>query len=231
MMKKVIPSTIAVLVACWHFNPVDAAPTDSMLPSSGPYAVDRRIQLAYEHIKANRFESATPLLIAALRIDNNNITARRYLAYALLKSARPREALVHLGYVVQMTQPTALDLYVFAEAYRLTNSPEKAEQAYLESLKIDPHFYTARVGLINFYSETARAKLAISQCVAGEQLSADARTAAIFKALWAKIKSPAFEPGPIVSVGKAPGSEPESMVSNNDAVELDLMPSQVVCRM
>lgn len=102
----------------------------------------------YEQLKIGDLSSACNSFMAVIKQDPDSPMARRYLSYTLLQLGQPGDALSQLIYLTRLQKPSALDWYLFGEAYLLVGSYTQAEAAFNDSLKEDETYAPAKSGLI-----------------------------------------------------------------------------------
>src|SRR5689334_10733902 len=92
------------------------------------------LKKAYDSMLRNQFHPAVQTLVQAVKLDPNNLTARRYLGYALLQLNAPHDAINQMVMVTRITRPTAFDLYTFGEAYLMSGDYPNAENSFKGAL-------------------------------------------------------------------------------------------------
>lgn len=117
---------------------------------------DALIAKAYGQMKREEFVPAIRTLVSALKLDQDSLTARRYLAYALLRAGEPENALTQLILITRLAIPNAFDWYTFGEVYLAAGSYKQAEEAFKDALEKNPHMDGARGGLIKTFAQTGQ---------------------------------------------------------------------------
>ena len=71
----------------------------------------------YALIGQGNYDKAIEVLQKALKLDKDSITARRYLAYALVRKGQAKQAIGEMQKVSKQTTPNSFDWYIFGDAY------------------------------------------------------------------------------------------------------------------
>ncbi|HEY9734036.1 MAG TPA: tetratricopeptide repeat protein [Drouetiella sp.] len=127
---------------------------------------------AYDQMRKNQFTSAVKLLNDAVRADANSVIARRYLAYALIRIAKPADALNQLVFLTNMLKPnapTTFDNFNLGEAYLSLRNYSAAEDAFKSVVALEPRNDAARGDLIKAYAYDSKFPEAMSQLTIGQQ--------------------------------------------------------------
>ncbi|MDP3507739.1 MAG: hypothetical protein Q8T09_07085 [Candidatus Melainabacteria bacterium] len=103
---------------------------------------------AYKEIGSGEAAKAVKTLVKALNIDPNSITARRYLAFALVQSKSYVPALTQMQKLSKITPMNAFDWYVFGEAYAGAGAVDHSLSCYEQALAITPAYHAARGGSV-----------------------------------------------------------------------------------
>lgn len=74
------------------------------------------LKKSYDQMVASEFREAIDTQIQAVKADKNNIDARRYLSYSLLKIGAAEEAIEQLNILLTMTKATPVDMLMCGEA-------------------------------------------------------------------------------------------------------------------
>jgi len=102
---------------------------------------------AYDCMLNGKFSSAIKCEIQALRINRNNVMARRYLGYSFLRAGMLSSAIEQMKIVLQHDRPTLSDMCIYGEAC-LESRDYKSAQTWFEcALKEDSTSKWARNGL------------------------------------------------------------------------------------
>ena len=110
------------------------------------------------------FQAAVDTQIKAVRTNRDNVLARRYLGYSLLRVGAPDDAIEQLWFVTRMTNPNALDLYLCGEAYLRTHRYDYAEMAFNDALDLDQNFLLAKGGLVKIMIAQNKYDEALKTC-------------------------------------------------------------------
>jgi predicted Zn-dependent protease len=127
---------------------------------------------AYDQMRKNSFPNAVLLLNDAVRADANSVIARRYLAYALIRVARPGDALNQLVFLSNMLKPnapTTFDNFNLGEAYLSLRNYSAAEDAFKSVVALEPKNDAARGDLIKAYAYDSKFPEAMQQLSIGQQ--------------------------------------------------------------
>ncbi|CAN5590630.1 hypothetical protein BH10CYA1_BH10CYA1_10240 [soil metagenome] len=127
---------------------------------------------AYDQMRKNSFPNAVKLLNDAVRADANSVIARRYLAYALIRIARPGDALNQLVFLSNMLKPnapTTFDNFNLGEAYLSLRNFSAAEDAFKSVVALEPKNDAARGDLIKAYAYDSKFPEAMQQLTIGQQ--------------------------------------------------------------
>lgn len=203
-------------------------------PMSAACAANQgKILEAYELLKSSKYERALPILSLIVEEDQANFLARRYLAYALLRSGKPLKSAEQI--LMLRGTPCSFDYYVLGEAYRNANRPVEAERCFQLVLARDPGYEAARAGLIRLYEQSGDTDKAMHQCILGRQLSTTDNSARFFSSRWVAVRSRTVK---IKNNGKTELStaqpaqdledEPIREISNNEAADLGISGAQTV---
>lgn len=139
---------LSALLLSWTFSGAAAAGTADP-PSTTEPIENGLLRKAYDEMLNGRFEQAVNLQIAAVKADRNNLTARRYLGYSLLKTGSPDKAIEQLEIALQRSTPSAVDMCVFGEACLQCGKIALAQSWFEKALATDSKMESARAGLRN----------------------------------------------------------------------------------
>lgn len=135
-------------------------------------AAQALLNRAYDQMRKNQFANAVKLLNDAVRADANSVIARRYLAYALIRIAKPADALNQLVFLTNMVKPnapTTFDNFNLGEAYLSLRNYSAAEDAFKSVVALEPRNDAARGDLIKAYAYDSKFPEAMSQLTIGQQ--------------------------------------------------------------
>lgn len=122
-------------------------PLPAARAADGDVPVNVLLQQAYIEMLNGHFDKALSMQIKAVKLDKNNLSARRYLGYTLLKMGAPVAAAEQLKLVVKGLEPSAVDMCILGEAYYEVGKLDLAQLCFEHALTIDPDFACANVGL------------------------------------------------------------------------------------
>ncbi len=148
------------------------APTGNVSFRPTNAAAQALLNRAYDQMRKNQFGNAVTLLNEAVRADANSVIARRYLAYALIRIARPADALNQLVFLTNMIKPntpTTFDNFNLGEAYLSLRNYAAAEDAFKAVVALEPRNDAARGDLIKAYAYESKFPEAMAQLTIGQQ--------------------------------------------------------------
>lgn len=103
---------------------------------------------AYNDLGKGEASKAVKTLNKALTIDPDSITARRYLAFALVQTNSYVQGLSQMQKLSKITPMNAFDWYIFGEAYAGAGSSGHSLSCYQQALAISPGYHAARGGAV-----------------------------------------------------------------------------------
>ncbi len=115
------------------------------------------LKKSYDQMIDGEFRDAIDTQILAVRADKNNINARRYLSYSLLKIGASDEAIEQLNNLLSMTKATPIDMLMCGEACLQAGRLKNAERWFKEAMTADPQLASARIGLANVVAARKKA--------------------------------------------------------------------------
>lgn len=99
-----------------------------------------------------------------LRVQPNNMVARRYLAHALAQCGHYQAASLQFQQLAKYTTLQAVDLSQLATAYLQLGHHQLALNCYQQALKLDPKFGPALVGLVKTHLAMSERTKALALC-------------------------------------------------------------------
>lgn len=157
----------------------------------------------YELMQQGDFSPAVKTLAGAVRSDSDSITARRYLAYALVKSGDPKDAIAQLNAIVKKIKPTYFEWCTFGEAYLEAGAVDQAKSCFETALKQSPRCDCARSGLIRANVKNNDLQAALDLAAEGMKSARDQELYDYYKGLYRVVYSHKSSiPAP--AVGAAP---------------------------
>lgn len=129
--------------------------------------VGQYLQKGYEQMRKGNYEAAVRILVAAVTADPDSVSARRYLAFALLRHGSLQEAMYQLIIIQKMAKATPFDNYTLGEAYSKMGRLNDAENCFREALKTNPNYDPARASLIKTLSSVGKYDDAFAECLTG----------------------------------------------------------------
>ena len=118
---------------------------------------------AYKSLGKGESEKAIKTLTKALAIDPGSVTAKRYLAYALVTSGNYTEALKQMQELSKLTAANPFDWYIFGEAYFGAGHMKHALTCYMRSLTMSPSYHAARGGAVKVLAGMGAFQKALDQ--------------------------------------------------------------------
>jgi tetratricopeptide (TPR) repeat protein len=131
------------------------------------------IKEGYLDLSKGSYDKAIKVLKKALSLDKEAISARRYLAYALIQTGHAQEALAQMMTVSKLVPPNAFDFYLFAASYYAAGGVKEARDCYNEALRQNPGYDAARAGLVKTLAHEHNFEEALSNVQQGLQLTKD----------------------------------------------------------
>jgi tetratricopeptide (TPR) repeat protein len=149
------------------------------------------LKKAYGQISLGLYGPAADSLTKAVQQDRNNLSARRYLVYALLEGGKIKEALAELKVLIQDGKPEAIDYYLLGEAHLDIGWIDASELDFNKALLLNPNLTAASIGLIKIHianSDFEGALKLCSDCLEKAKLSHNVKLVEYFTKLYASIK-------------------------------------------
>lgn len=125
------------------------------------------LQKGYEELRKGKYDDAVKTMADAVRLDPDSVSARRYLAFALMRKGASQDAIFQLLTISRMTKATAFDNYTLGEAYSKEGKLTLAENYYRAVLRTNPNYDPARASLIKTLSSTGKYQEAFHECLTG----------------------------------------------------------------
>ncbi len=124
------------------------------------------LKKSYDQMIDGEFRDAVDTQILAVKADKNNINARRYLSYSLLKIGASDEAIEQLHNLLSMTKATPIDMLMCGEACLQAGRLRLAERWFKEAMTADPQLASARIGLANVVAARKKAASPVKEVTA-----------------------------------------------------------------
>ncbi len=131
------------------------------------------INEGYTALARGESDKAIKVLNRALQIDPESITARRYLAYAMVRSRAYTSALKQMQELNKLTEPSPFDWYIFGDAYFGAGAANHALSCYQQSLAQSPGYDAARGGAVKCLAEMGQFSKAMEQVDLGNAQTKD----------------------------------------------------------
>lgn len=166
------------------------AQTQAQTQSTGsqPKLVNEKIlpliNAGYEQIGKGDYEKAIATLTKAVKTDPESVSARRYLAFALVRSGDFVGALGALQTISKMSQPGPLDWYLFGESYLGAGANKHARSCFNQALSYLPNYDAARGGLVRCLMRMKKWEQAMTAAQEGLANAKDSNAKKYFAALY-----------------------------------------------
>jgi len=131
------------------------------------------INEGYAALARGESDKAIKVLTRALQVDAESVTARRYLAYAMVRSRAYTSALKQMQELNKLTEPSPFDWYVFGDAYLGAGAVKHALTCYQQSLVLSPGYDAARGGAVKCLAEMGLFSKAMEQVDLGNAQAKD----------------------------------------------------------
>jgi tetratricopeptide (TPR) repeat protein len=131
------------------------------------------VQKAYEQMRHDQFDTAVPLLCEAIKLERNNVSARRYLAFALVEQGQLNDALEQLKLLDQIDNQNGFSPYMRGVVLEKMGEPTRAADCYSAAVKREPKNDYFRKRAINSLIMMSRYDDASALCLEGVKLSTD----------------------------------------------------------
>jgi tetratricopeptide (TPR) repeat protein len=154
----------------------------------------KHLKTGYDEVQNGSYDRAVKDFCNAVRTDRDSVTARRYLAYALVKSGTPELAMKQLSLVGKMTTPTAFDLYLYGEAYFSAGDYKHSLESFQKCLALVPDFDAARGGMIKSLALQGEFSQASNECLTGLSHAKDGAAKKYYQAMLKRVKEVALLP-------------------------------------
>lgn len=174
------------------------------------------LEKGYNQMKEGKYSGAVKTLTEAVKLDGDSITARRYLAFALVRDGQPLNSIKQMNLIVKQIKPTYFEWCTFGEAYLAAGGISQAQNCYEQALKVAPTSSYARSGLIRANVKSGNYNEALVIAEEGMKGSKDNDSYDYFKKLYAGVRSHMLASG---SGGAAPMSVPESDTASDEPLD------------
>lgn len=174
------------------------------------------LEKGYNQMKEGKYSGAVKTLTEAVKLDGDSITARRYLAFALVRDGQPLNSIKQMNLIVKQIKPTYFEWCTFGEAYLAAGGISQAQNCYEQALKVAPTSSYARSGLIRANVKSGNYNEALGIAEEGMKGSKDNDSYDYFKKLYAGVRSHMLASG---SGGAAPMSVPESDTASDEPLD------------
>jgi len=189
--------------------------------------VGQYLQKGYEQMRKGNYEAAVRTLAAAVTADPDSVSARRYLAFALLRNGSLQEAMYQLIVIQKMAKATPFDNYTLGEAYAKMGRMKDAEACFRDALKANPNYDPARASLIKTLSSVGKYDDAFSECLTGYKAAKTEMLSRYYRILYQNVQeqklslrriqeattttaSPSYAPGAVTTVQQQQQAQTQS---------------------
>ncbi len=216
--KKIVPQTLLVFALGLGFSIAPqgcfaAAKTiDAELASS--------LEKGYKELSTGDFGKAVDILSAAVKKDPDSVTARRYLAYALVKQGNSLAAIDQLNAITKLIKPTYFEWCTYGEAYLKAGALDQAASCYKAAIALAPKADYAKSGLIRVSMQGKKYEEAMNLAKDGMKEAPNAEIYEYYKKLYAGVLAASAAPqigGPVQGATVATGTPTTSGVTSNQS--------------
>lgn len=169
-------------------TPVPVQASTTTTTASQPKLINEKIlpliNTGYEQIGKGDYEKAIATLTKAVKMDPESVSARRYLAFALVRSGDFVGALGALQTISKMSQPGPLDWYLFGESYLGAGANKHARACFNQALSYLPNYDAARGGLVRCLMRMKKWEQAMTAAQEGLANAKDSNAKKYFAALY-----------------------------------------------
>lgn len=195
--------------------------TGAATASTQPRLVNEKIlpliNSGYALIGKGEYEKAIATLTKAVKLDPESVSARRYLAFALVRSGEFVSALSTLQTISKMSQPGPLDWYLFGEAYLGAGANKHARACFNQALSYLPNYDAARGGLVRCLMRMKKWEQAMTAAQEGLANAKESNAKKYFAALY-QIAAKEKEESSKVSTGPAIDTDQEAAPEDSGPV-------------
>lgn len=182
------------------------------------------LEKAYNQMMQGQYDPAVETLNKAIKTDKDSITARRYLAFALVKSGRPKESIDQLDLISKSVKPTYFEWCTYGEAYLASGGLDQAESCYKEALKTTPRNAYARSGMIRISIKSGNYDQALDLATEGMKSSRDPEAYNYYKNLYmSALAAQRVSGGGLGSLPKPPGATASSITAEQQRQNQELI--------
>jgi tetratricopeptide (TPR) repeat protein len=162
---------MAVLVAGALGSPLSALATTQL--AAQPADSMTLLKKAYAQLVSGNIDEAINILCLLIKNDRNNVSARRYLCYALLQRGDARQALEQLDALAQLNKGIAFDVCMRAQALQSLGELDKATGGFRAAMGMDPKSDYIRGKLIDSLQMSGKYQEASAVCAKGYYANTD----------------------------------------------------------
>lgn len=205
--QKILPQTLLAFALGLSFT---IAPQESFAAAK---TIDAELAAAlekgYKELSKQDYSKAVDIFSAAVKDDPDSVTARRYLAYALVKQGNSLAAIDQLNAITKLIKPTYFEWCTYGEAYLKANSLDQAASCYKAAIALAPKADYAKSGLIRVSLQGKKYEEAMNLAKDGMKESANAEIYEYYKKLYAGVLAASAAPqigGPVQGQSVASGT-------------------------
>lgn len=150
------------------------------------------LKRGYGELSLSLYQPAIENLRHAVEIDSRNISARRYLVYALLHEGQTAEALNQLKAVTDGGKGSGEDYSLLGEAHLNIGWIDAAELDFRKALSLEPNLTSAEVGLVKIHvcnSNFDEALKLCKDCIEQAKAAKNQNLVDYFRTLFASINA------------------------------------------
>lgn len=176
----------------------------------------------YKAIAKGDYSDAIKILSGAVKKDSDSITARRYLAYALVKAGMSMAAIDQLNAITKLVKPTYFEWCTYGEAYLRAGGLDQAASCYKAAIALAPKADYAKSGLIRVSLQGKKYEEAMNLAKDGMKEASNQQIYDYYKKLYAGVLAASTQPqstmvpgasAPVVQATTQEGAAPTDVQS------------------
>ncbi|MCW5823292.1 MAG: tetratricopeptide repeat protein [Cyanobacteria bacterium TGS_CYA1] len=213
--QKIVPQTLLAFALGLSFS---IAPQESFAAAK---TIDKELaeslEKGYNQLAKGDYSKAVEVLSAAVKQDPDSVTARRYLAYALVKQGNSLAAIDQLNAITRLTKPTYFEWCTYGEAYLKANSLDQAASCYKAAISLAPKADYAKSGLIRVSMQGKKYEEAMNLAKDGMKEAANPQIYEYYKKLYSGVLAASAAPqigGPVQGATVASGTPTTTITSS-----------------
>ncbi|MBX9686732.1 MAG: tetratricopeptide repeat protein [Candidatus Obscuribacterales bacterium] len=128
------------------------------------------LQKGCREIESGNYANAVRTLSAAVRVNPQDLEARRHLSNAMIEAGMEKEALQQLNLIIRIEPANPADYCLMANAYYRIGDSQNAAGKYKQALAINQFHTAARIGLTRTLLSMGKLKSARELCLESMKL-------------------------------------------------------------